>query len=111
MSATEEAWAPDTTGYTQRQKTFLGVQIALTVVADLVVILRFVTRRVTNQKLWWDDLLIVLALVRLSWTTLITEIMSIAYLFDRHLHMLSVSFRASVSFIPLPVEYGRPGAL
>ena len=41
-----------------------GATITLTVLATLAVAARLVARKLSVAKFWWDDLLIVLALVR-----------------------------------------------
>lgn len=49
--------------YTARQKQLLGVCIFCLIISTLAVILRLLTRRLFDAKLWWDDYIVVLALV------------------------------------------------
>ena len=44
----------------------LGVNIATLILAILAVALRFISRRVSNAKFWWDDWLTLPALVSVS---------------------------------------------
>ena len=49
-----------------------GATISLTVLATIAVALRLIARRTAAAGLWWDDLVIVLALV--SWRPVCTSI-------------------------------------
>lgn len=50
--------------YTSRQNLLLGVTSAGIAVSTLAVALRLIARRYLHVKLWWDDYLAVLTLVR-----------------------------------------------
>ena len=50
--------------YTSRQNLLLGVTSAGLAISTLAVSLRLIARRYLHVKLWWDDYLAVLTLVR-----------------------------------------------
>ena len=49
--------------YQSRTSELYGVTISLTVIATFLVIARLIARNMSAAKLWWDDLVLVAALV------------------------------------------------
>lgn len=62
-STFSEAQAHAHTG-DERWQSFLAVQIVMIVLATAAVVLRFTARRIGPRELWWDDWVILAALVR-----------------------------------------------
>ncbi|MCJ1408687.1 hypothetical protein MMC19_002762 [Ptychographa xylographoides] len=62
----------------------IGVSVTLIVIATVAVVLRFVSRLVSKAGLWWDDWMIVAALV-VSWGACILMIISTNFGFGQHM--------------------------
>lgn len=52
------------TGVNGPQSWLVGVVVSMTILSVVFVVLRLVSRRMAQQKLWWDDWTILVSLVR-----------------------------------------------